>query len=232
MGKNKLQRFAENETFSNLIQPPFSEVFRKDYFLKGQWNKSIFKNDNPIVLELGCGKGEYTVGLAKMYPEKNFIGIDIKGARLWRGAKTAHEANMNNVAFLRTRIEQITSFFDKDEVSEIWITFPDPQPKRIKTTKRLSSSVFLNFYKSFLKPQGLVHLKTDSADLHRYTRSVVELNKLKVHKVTDNLYSTEKDDPILSIRTFYEEQYLEKGIPITYLCFELSNDKPLIEPVY
>ncbi|MHC1703714.1 MAG: tRNA (guanosine(46)-N7)-methyltransferase TrmB [Tenuifilaceae bacterium] len=232
MAKNKLQRFAENETFPNLIQPPFSEVFKKDYHLKGKWNKSFFKNSNPIVLELGCGKGEYTVGLAKLYPEKNFIGIDIKGARLWRGAKTAHESMMNNVAFVRTRIEHITSFFANDEVSEIWITFPDPQPKRIKTTKRLSSSVFLNFYKTFIKPNGLVHLKTDSIDLHRYSRSVIELNKLKVHHCTEDLYKTEKDDPILSIKTFYEEQYLEQGLPITYLCFELSNEKPLIEPPY
>lgn len=232
MGKNKLQRFAENETFPNLIQPPFSEVFKNDYSLKGCWNRSFFKNENPIVLELGCGKGEYTVGLAKMYPEKNFIGIDIKGARLWRGAKTANEANMINVAFVRTRIEHITSFFSNNEVSEIWITFPDPQPKRIKTTKRLSSSVFLNFYKSFLKQKGLVHLKTDSIDLHRYTRKVIEFNNLNVNQCTDDLYGTEKYDPILSIKTFYEEQYLEKGLPITYLCFQLSNDKPIIEPPY
>lgn len=232
MGKNKILRFAENETFPNLIQPPFSEVFKKDYYIKGQWNKSFFKNDNPIVLELGCGKGEYTVGLAKMYPNKNFIGIDIKGARLWRGAKTAHEDKMSNVAFVRTRIENIRSFFCSDEVSEIWITFPDPQPKRIKTTKRLSSSVFLNFYKTFLKPTGLVHLKTDSIDLHKYTNSVIKLNNLKVHQCTDDLYGSVKDDQILSIKTFYEEQYLEKGLPITYLCFELSNDKPLVEPVY
>lgn len=232
MGKNKIQRFAENETFPNLVQPPFSEVFKKDHSLKGQWNKTFFKNDKPIVLELGCGKGEYSVGLAKMYPDKNFIGIDIKGARLWRGAKTVHEEKLNNVGFLRTRIEHITSFFCQDEVSEIWITFPDPQPKRIKTTKRLSSSVFLNFYKTFLKPGGLVHLKTDSINLHRYTCEVVKLNNLKVHSCTEDLYGTFKDDPILSIRTFYEAQYLEQGLPITYLCFELSNDKPLIEPEY
>lgn len=232
MGKNKLQRFAENDTFSNIIQPPFSEIFRNDYHLKGKWNEVFFKNDKPIVLELGCGKGEYTVGLAKMYPEKNFIGIDIKGARLWRGAKTATEDKMANVAFIRTRIEQITSFFSNNEVSEIWITFPDPQPKRINTTKRLSSSVFLNFYKTFLKPNGLVHLKTDSIALHKYTRSVIELNNLLVHKCTDDLYGSVKDDPILSIKTFYEEQYLEKGLPITYLCFELTNDKPLVEPNY
>jgi len=230
VGKNKLQRFEENESFPNLIQPPFSEIFRNEYPLKGLWNKTLFKNNNPIVLELGCGKGEYTVGLAKMYPEKNFIGIDIKGARLWRGAKTAIEAKMNNVAFIRTRIEHITSFFCKDEVSEIWITFPDPQPKRINTKKRLSSSVFLNFYKSFLKPDGLVHLKTDSIDLHRYTRNLIELNNVKIHRSTEDLYVTEKDDPILAIKTFYEEQYLEKGLPITYLCFDLSNDKTIIEP--
>ncbi len=229
MGKNKLRRFAENDTFPNLIQPEFNEVFRTDYSLKGQWGKSFFKNDKPIVLELGCGKGEYTVGMAKMFPEKNFIGIDIKGARLWRGAKTAQECEMSNVAFIRTRIENITSFFSKDEVSEIWITFPDPQLKRINALKRLTSSVFLGLYKTFLKPQGLIHLKTDSLVLHRYTRSLTELNGLKVHRSSEDIYSSGIDDPILSIKTFYEGQFLEKGLPITYICFELSNDQPFIE---
>ena len=230
MGKNKLQRFAENDTFPNLIQPPFSEVFKTDHPLKGFWNEKIFKNENPIVLELGCGKGEYTVGLGKMYPEKNFIGIDIKGARLWRGAKTAHQDKLNNVAFLRTRIEHITSFFSKDEVSEIWVTFPDPQLKRVRVTKRLTSSIFLNNYKTFLKKNGIVHLKTDSIDLHHYTKSIVEFNNLKVHSCTDDPYGIATDDPILSIKTFYEEQYLEKGLPITYLSFELSNEEAIVEP--
>lgn len=232
MGKNKLKRFEENTTFPNLIQPKFEEVFRVDHSLKGKWNEVVFKNDKAIVLELGCGKGEYTVGLAKMYPEKNFIGIDIKGARLWRGAKTAHESSMNNVAFVRTRIENITSFFGKDEVSEIWITFPDPQLKRINALKRLTSSVFLGLYKTLLKPNGLIHLKTDSIELHQYTKGLIELNDLTVHRCTDDLYSSDKDDPILSIRTFYEQQFLDQGLPITYICFELSNEKPFIEHKY
>jgi len=232
VGKNKLIRFTENTTFPNLIQPAFNEVFRTDYSLKGQWSKSFFKNEKPIVLELGCGKGEYTVGMARMFPEKNFIGIDIKGARLWRGAKTAHEEGMSNVGFVRTRIENITSFFGANEVSEIWITFPDPQLKRINSMKRLTSSAFLSLYKTFLKPQGLVHLKTDSQPLHIYTRSLVELNNLKVHSLTNNLYGSGTEDPILSIKTFYEEQFLEQGLPITYICFELSNDQPLIEFKY
>jgi tRNA (guanine-N7-)-methyltransferase len=232
VGKNKLRRFAENTTFPNLIQPEFKEVFRTNYSLKGQWCKSFFKNDKPIVLELGCGKGEYTVGMAKMFPEKNFIGIDIKGARLWRGAKTAYESGMSNVAFIRTRIENITSFFAEDEVSEIWITFPDPQLKRINALKRLTSSVFLGLYKTFLKPQGLIHLKTDSLALHRYTRSLAELNELKVHCSIEDIYGGGIEDPILSIKTFYEGQFLEQGLPITYICFELSNDKSFVEYKY
>lgn len=232
MGKNKLKRFNENETFPNIIQPKFEEVFRINHKLKNKWNESYFKNNKPLVLELGCGKGEYTVGLAKMFPEKNFIGIDIKGARLWRGAKTAHEAGMSNVAFIRTRIENITSFFGSEEVSEIWITFPDPQLKRINALKRLTSSRFLGLYKTLLKPNGIIHLKTDSQELHKYTKELVELNELKVHSCTNDLYSSVKDDPILSIRTFYEQQFLDKGLPITYISFELSNEKPIIEHKY
>jgi len=232
VAKNKLKRFEENTTLPNIIQPKFEEVFRVDHLIKGKWNEIFFKNNKPIVLELGCGKGEYTVGLAQQFPENNFIGIDIKGARLWRGAKTAHESGMTNVAFVRTRIENITSFFGKDEVSEIWVTFPDPQLKRINALKRLTSSVFLGLYKTILKPQGLIHLKTDSQELHIYTKALAELNELKVHCCTNDLYSTIDEDPILSIRTFYEQQFLELGKTITYICFELSNEKPLIEHKY
>jgi len=232
VGKNKLKRFAENITFPNLIQPKLSEVFRTDYSLKGNWNKTFFKNENPIVLELGCGKGEYTVGMAKMFPNKNFIGIDIKGARMWRGAKTAHESIMSNVAFIRTRIEHISSFFSANEVSEIWITFPDPQLKRINSLKRLTSSSFLSLYKMFLKPQGLIHLKTDCLALHRYTRFLVDLNNLKIHTSTEDLYGSGIEDQILTIKTFYEEKFLEQNLPITYICFELSNEQPLIEYKY
>lgn len=223
MGKNKHKKFAENQTFSNLFQPEFTEVWGVDFRLKGKWNELHFKNTNPIVLELGCGKGEYTVNLAKQYPNKNFIGIDIKGARLWTGAKEAVELNMSNVAFIRTRIEHISSFFAQGEVSEIWITFPDPQPRPAKARKRLSSSRFLTYYQKFLKPNGLVHLKTDSQGLYEYTKALVEQNGLKVIISTNDLYSGIVNDPILSIKTFYENQFLEIGKPITYLNFELSS---------
>lgn len=230
MGKNKLKKFAENETFENLFQPSFDDVWRKDHPIKGKWNTSFFKNDNPIVLELGCGKGEYTVNLAKMYPNKNFIGVDIKGARLWTGAKDATEKQMENVAFVRTRIENIVSFFDKDEVSEIWITFPDPQPRPAKARKRLSSSRFLTYYQQFAKPNAIIHLKTDSQGLHEYTKALVEQNNLKVHFCTNDLYNSNIVDSILSIRTFYESMFLEQGKPITYLRFELNTQAHLHEP--
>lgn len=231
MGKNKLRRFAENETFENLFQPSFQEVFNTDYNLKGQWRSEYFKNQNPIVLELGCGKGEYTVGLARMFPEKNFIGIDIKGARMWRGAKTALEEGLKNVAFIRTRIEHIKSFFAQGEVDEIWVTFPDPQPRPSKATKRLTSSRFLNYYTQFLKPNAIVHLKTDCQPLHAYTKALVEQNNLKMLDCTNNLYSEVSNDPILGIKTFYEQQFLEQGLPITYIKFEVNHTGPFHEPI-
>lgn len=229
MGKNKLRKFSENLSFSNLFQPPVSEIWNAAFPLKGQWHSSYFKNGNPIVLEVGCGKGEYTVNLARRFPGKNFIGIDIKGARLWTGAKTAFEEAMPNVAFIRTRIEFIRSFFAPGEVSEIWITFPDPQPRPSKALKRLSSSRFLGYYQQFLQPNGLVHLKTDSQGLFEYTRVLVEQNGLRVHACTSNLYGSGAADPILEIKTFYENQFLAMGKPITYLKFELSHE-PLREP--
>jgi tRNA (guanine-N7-)-methyltransferase len=230
VGKNKLKKFAENETFENLFQPSFDDVWRKDHPIKGKWNSDFFKNDNPIVLELGCGKGEYTVNLAKMYPGKNFIGVDIKGARLWKGAKEATELKMPNVAFLRTRIENIVSFFNQNEVSEIWITFPDPQPRPAKARKRLSSSRFLTYYQQFAKPNAIIHLKTDSQGLHEYTKALVEQNKLKIQVCTNDLYNSGIVDSILSIRTFYESMFLEQGKPITYLRFELDSQAQLYEP--
>jgi tRNA (guanine-N7-)-methyltransferase len=205
-------------------------VWRKDHPIKGKWNSDFFKNDNPIVLELGCGKGEYTVNLAKMYPGKNFIGVDIKGARLWKGAKEATELKMPNVAFLRTRIENIVSFFNQNEVSEIWITFPDPQPRPAKARKRLSSSRFLTYYQQFAKPNAIIHLKTDSQGLHEYTKALVEQNKLKIQVCTNDLYNSGIVDSILSIRTFYESMFLEQGKPITYLRFELDSQAQLYEP--
>ena len=230
MAKNKLQKFAENETFSNLLQPANEEVWRKNHPIKGQWNSTFFKNSNPIVLELGCGKGEYTINLSKMYPNKNFIGVDIKGARLWKGAKEASENSMPNVAFVRTHIENIASFFAKDEVSEIWITFPDPQPRVSKARKRLTSSRFLSRYQQFAKQNAIVHLKTDSQQLHEYTKALVQQNGLKLHICTNNLYGSGIADDILSIRTFYESMFLEQGMPITYIKFELDNQKVLNEP--
>jgi tRNA (guanine-N7-)-methyltransferase len=190
----------------------------------------FFKNTNPIVLELGCGKGEYTIGLARKYPDKNFIGIDIKGARIWRGAKTATDEAMTNVGFLRTRIEQISSFFNANEVSEIWITFPDPQMKKTRALKRLTSSRFLPKYRQFLKSGGLIHLKTDNSLLYDYSYHLCMHNNLNIIKATSNLYETETDANLLSIQTFYESQFLGQGIPIKYLCFTLHEKENINEP--
>lgn len=228
MTKNKLQRFAEMDTFSNVIQPPFDDIFGKDFYLKGNWNQRVFNNDNPLVLELGCGKGEYTVELARKYPYRNFIGVDIKGARIWRGARTALTEGLSNVRFLRTRIEFINSFFSGNEVSEIWVTFPDPQLK--KKRKRLTSSGFLKRYARFLINNGLVHLKTDNRILYQYTLSLVQLNNFNIRYYTDDLYNSGITDEILGIKTFYEKGFLEQGMKITYLCFNLPNEKEIQEP--
>jgi len=228
VGKKKLFRFAEMETFDHVIQASFDEVFQKDYKLKGNWNTEFFKNPNPIILELGCGKGEYTVGLAKLNSNINYVGIDIKGARMWRGARTAKDDNMNNVAFIRTRIDLINSFFAPEEISEIWITFPDPQPK--KSHKRLTSSRFLGYYQKFVKNDGIINLKTDSAELYAYTKEVIALNQLEIIADTADLYRSSIVDEVLSIRTFYEQQFLDKGKPITYLRFKLKSDIQLEEP--
>jgi tRNA (guanine-N7-)-methyltransferase len=230
VGKNKLQRFAEMETFPNVIQPSLDEITNKDYPLKGKWSENFFKNNKPIVLELGCGKGEYTLGLSKMYPEKNFLGIDIKGARIWAGAKEALRDSLSNVGFLRTRIEHINSFFDKDEISEIWITFPDPQEKRIRAKKRLTSSRFLPNYRKFLKPGGIIHLKTDNSILYNYTHNLAILNNFNILLDTDNLYNSGQTDEILNIKTFYESQYLAQGVPIKYIRFTIPHNSDINEP--
>ena len=224
MGKNKLARWTELTSFDNVIQPEIGEVSDRDHPIKGKWNQEIFKNNNPIVLELGCGKGEYTVGLAKNFPDNNFIGIDIKGARMWRGAKTANEQNLQNVAFVRTRIEFINSFFSADEVDEIWITFPDPHPGGRNSNKRLTSPWFLNSYRLFLKDKGIIHLKTDSKELYEFTNKVLSYNNQGIIISTNDLYA-EKADTILSIRTHYEKIFLEAGLKINYLSFRLENDK-------
>ena len=228
MGKGKLQRFKENETFALLHQPSFDSIFRRDFHLKGNWQQHFFHNTNPIVLELGCGKGEYTVTLARKYPEKNFIGIDIKGARLWRGAKTATMEQLSNVAFIRTRIDCIESFFAAGEVSEIWITFSDPQPKNAR--KRLTSTLFLSRYRHFLQPKGIVHLKTDSQLLHEYTKASVIHNQLELLEANADIYGSGCADELLSIKTHYEQLFLKQGLPITYLRFRIDGQQPLSEP--
>lgn len=218
MAKKKLQRFAELGTFPNVIQP---EVIYPpiDHELKGKWNERFFKNKNPIVLELGCGRGEYTIALARQHPEKNFIGIDIKGARLWRGSKTAIEENITNTGFLRIPIEQIMYYFASGEVSEIWITFPDPQPQQSRETKRLSSPAFIDRYKKILTPYAIVHLKTDDKGLFEYTVGVLKDRSYPIKIYTDNLYASKVLSPILETKTTYEQMFLKKEKNICYLNF-------------
>jgi len=228
MGHHKLERFAENLTFPNLFQVSYDMLQNQGFALKGKWNEH-FGNDNPITLELGCGKGDYTISLARIHPDRNYIGVDIKGARLWRGAKTGCEEQMHNVAFVRTRIEMIEHFFAEDEVSEIWVTFPDPQPK--KPLKRLTSERFLGYYKKFLKPGSPIHLKTDSQELHEYTLDEVAAPAgYRVEYATNNLYATpaEQHPEIPSLaeaqmtQTFYERMFLAEGKPITYIKFYIK----------
>ena len=232
MGKGKLAKFAEMETFSNVFQYPFSVVDNVPFEMKGHWRELYFKNNHPVVLELGCGKGEYTVELARLYPEMNFIGIDIKGARMWTGAKQALEAGLKNVAFLRTNIEIIDRFFAESEVQEIWLTFSDPQMKNAH--KRLTSTFFLNRYRKFLVDGGIVHLKTDSNFLFTYTTCMVKENKLPVVFSTEDLYHTEGLDEethkILSIQTYYESMWIERGLNIRYMKFLLPQQGELVEP--
>ena len=223
MGKDKLRRFRENLTFACFLQPDFDDVFRTDHPVKGHWNRDFFHNDNPIVLELGCGKGEYTVALAERDPSRNFIGIDIKGARMWRGAKTATERGMSNVGFLRTRIEFIGSLFAEGEVSEIWITFPDPQLKTRRASKRLTSPAFLASYARLLAPGGRIHLKTDSKHLYAYTNAVIEHFGLPCEVSNPDNYGSGFADEVLSVKTAYETRFLGMGLPITYTRFRLDG---------
>ncbi len=220
--KNKLKRFKDNASFKNVIQPGREEVLGETFTLKGHWNR-FFGNEHPLVLELGCGKGEYSLALARRYPGKNFIGVDIKGARLWRGAKTALEEGLPNVALLRTQIELIDLLFAEDEVSEIWITFPDPQIKYKRTKHRLTNQKFLEKYRCILKEKGLVHLKTDSEFLHGYTLGLLHGLGKEVLYANHHVYRNEGSPPeVTSIQTFYEAQYLEAGKPITYIKFRVS----------
>ena len=222
--KNKLKRFNENETFANVVQPSRKELSDGVFDLKGKWRMEFFKNEGPVVLELGCGKGEYTVSLAKKYPSKNFIGVDIKGARFWRGAKTALEENMPNVGFLRTQIELIDLCFEQDEIDEIWITFPDPQIKFKRTKHRLTNESFLNKYRSILKPDGVIHLKTDSEFMHGYTLGLLHGLREEIEYAHHNVYGSEgSPEAVTAIQTFYESGYLEEGKKITYVRFRLRS---------
>ena len=228
MGKNKLKKFADMETFHCVFQFPFSRVENEVNPMKGKWNSEYFHNANPIVLELGCGKGEYAVGLGKQFPDKNFIGVDIKGARMWTGAKIVEEEGLENVAFLRTSIEIIDRMFAPSEVSEIWITFPDPQMKKVN--KRLTSTLFLNNFRKILKDGGTVHLKTDSPFLYTYTHASIELNRLPLEVDTIDLYHSGLANDILDIKTHYEMQWLERGLTIKYIKFRLPHAGTLQEP--
>lgn len=221
--KNKLKRFRENETFANVFQPTREEVSTDNFALKGKWNADFFKNDHPVILELGCGKGEYSVGLAEKYPDKNFVGIDIKGARFWRGAKTAVDNGMRNVAFVRTQIELIDHLFASNEVDEIWITFPDPQIKYKRTKHRMTNTEFLQLYKKILKPEGVVNLKTDSEFMHGYTLGLLHGEGHEVLYANHDVYKNEgSPSEVIEIQTFYEKQYLEVNKAITYIRFKIK----------
>ena len=228
MGKNKLAKFAELETFHHVFQVPSGVLFSGEGFeWKGKWNEMFFKNNNPIVLELGCGKGEYTVELAQRFPDKNF-GVDIKGNRIWTGARKSLQEGLKNAAFIRTNIEMIHHFFAENEVSEIWLTFPDPQMK--KTSKRLTATNFIRSYLNFLKPDGVIHLKTDSNFMFTYTGEMVKTNHFPVIDYHEDIYASESVSPILNIKTYYEQQWLERGIAIKYISFMPLKNSELLEP--
>ncbi|MBU2525704.1 MAG: tRNA (guanosine(46)-N7)-methyltransferase TrmB [Bacteroidetes bacterium] len=220
--KNKRKRFKENETFSHVIQPSREDLLTNDFALKGHWHNRFFGNSGDLVLELGCGKGEYSVAMAEMFPMKNFVGVDIKGARFWRGAKTAQEKNLSNVGFLRTQIELIDKAFAPGEVSEIWITFPDPQIKYKRTKHRMTNPDFLEKYRSVLKPGGLIHLKTDSEFMHGYTLGLLQGLGHEICYAHHHVYNNpESPSLVTQVQTFYEKQYLAQEKPITYICFKL-----------
>jgi len=224
MAKRKLKKFAEVSSFDNCFFLSFEQARDGGLPLKGKWNIDYFKNNNPIVLELGCGKGEYTVGLARRFPDKNFIGVDIKGNRIWTGAKTAIEEKRNNVAFIRTRIDFIDTCFAENEVDEIWITFPDPQPQKTRVRNRLTNMMFITRYQKILKEGGVVHLKTDNEPFYEYTREVVTENNLEVLDGTNDLYAdtSQRDEALTSIKTYYEKKFSDLGFKICYLKFRVS----------
>jgi tRNA (guanine-N7-)-methyltransferase len=220
MGKKKLQHFAENKTFAHYFEMPFEQLSINGHPNKGYWKEKFFANNNPLIIEIGCGKGEYTVGQAKYYPNKNFIGIDIKGARIWRGARTIRDEQIKNAAFIRSQAGLLEYWFAENEVDEIWITFPDPQPG-CRKNKRLTSLRYLNMFRRFLAQNGIVHLKTDSAELFDYTIEVIAQNNLKLIERIDDLYAYPKKEPLYTIQTYYENMWLEQGEKIKYLSFSL-----------
>ena len=223
--KNKLKRFIQNESFSNVIQPKRQELLSKNFNYKGNWNSLYFKNNNPIIIELGCGRGEYTVNLAKLNPDKNYVGIDIKGARFWRGAKTSIDEKLDNVVFLRIQIELINLVFGKDEVDEIWLTFPDPQIKYQRTKHRLTNPFFMNLYKKILKNKGIVHLKTDSEFLHGYTLGILKSFRINLIFSNHDIYKNNNaPDEVINIKTHYEKLFLESNKNISYLSFTFHNE--------
>ncbi|MBQ0049130.1 MAG: tRNA (guanosine(46)-N7)-methyltransferase TrmB [Bacteroidales bacterium] len=230
MGKGKLAKFADMAANPLVVEPMFRPGQNIDFPLKGKWHQEFFRNEHDIVLELGCGRGEYTVGLGRCFPEKNYIGVDIKGSRMWTGAEDALRSGMQNVGFLRTHIEFLPEFFSPDEVSELWLTFSDPQMR--KATKRLSSSYFLERYRKFIRPNGIVHLKTDSNFLFTYTEELLKANGIVPEACTRNLYALDTEDTkdARAIQTYYEGMWRERGIDIKYLRFRLPKDGALVEP--
>ncbi len=228
MGKNKLSKFAELNTYEHVVQISYKKLLAGEFRYKGKWAEAFFGNSNPVILELGCGKGEYTVKLASHFPEYNFIGLDIKGARMWVGATQAMELGLKNVGFLRTNIENIRLFFAAKEVSEIWLTFPDPQMK--KTRKRMTATNFIESYRHIMVPDGIIHLKSDSNFMYCYTEAMVAENGFEMIRKTDDLYHSDLLDEVLSTQTYYERQWLDRGLSIKYLAFKLSHQIELREP--